>query len=91
MLYLLRQEIFFGEGRRMSDLGIRLPVTQRQIDGNPNVAGTAATQVLVPAHIPPNNEYTLFTISGTTVTMRWDMNKEIALNINNVSPFAPIP
>lgn len=37
MLYLLRQEIFFLEGRRMSDLGIRLPVMQRQIEGNPNM------------------------------------------------------
>ena len=90
-LYLLRQEIFFGEGRRMTDLGMRMPVTQRQIDGNPSVAGTVATQVLVPAWIPPTDEYRFFSIVGTVVTMRWDMNKELALNINSVSPFAPIP
>lgn len=91
ILYLLRQEIFFGEGRRMTDLGMRMPVTQRQIDGNPSVAGTVATQVLVPAWIPPTDEYRFFSIAGTVVTIRWDMNKELALNINSVSPFAPIP
>lgn len=28
LLYLLRQELFFGEGRRSSDLGIRLPLSE---------------------------------------------------------------
>lgn len=90
-LYLLRQEILFGEGRRMCDLGIRLPVYKRQLDGNPKVAATVGASVLVPTYIPPTDEYRRFSISGTVVTMLWDMNKEIATNINTVSPFAPIP
>jgi hypothetical protein len=91
MLYLLRQEMFFGEGRRMSDLGIRLPVTQAQLDGNKNIAGSGGDVVIVPSYIPPSDEWRFFTIAGTVVTVKWDLNKEIATNINTVSPFAPIP
>ena len=39
MLHLLRQEIFFLEGRRMSDLGIRLPVPTRELETNPTMSG----------------------------------------------------
>jgi hypothetical protein len=91
ILYLLRQEIFFGEGRRMSDLGVRLPVPKRQLDGNPNIAGTGGDVVVVPSYIPPSDEWRVFSVSGTVVTIKWDMNKEIATNINTVSPFTPIP
>ena len=88
-LYLLRQEIFFLEGRRMSDLGIRLPVTQRQIDGNKNVVpGGPGTVVIVPDYIPQTDEMRKFTTSGTTVTILWDMNKVLAANRSRVSPFA---
>jgi len=87
-LYLLRQEIFFLEGRRMSDLGIRLPVTQRQIDGNKNVVdGGPGTRVVVPDYIPPNDEYRHFTVSGNTVTIKWDMNRVLTANRSRVSPF----
>ncbi|MFH0988415.1 MAG: hypothetical protein V1799_00170 [bacterium] len=92
MLYLLRQEIFFGEGHRMSDLGIRLPVTQRQIDGNTNTAdGGPGTRVFVPTYIPINKEMKEFTTTGNTVTIKWDMNRIIAQNINKVSPFGITP
>lgn len=91
-LYLLRQHIFFLEGRRMSDLGIRLPVTQRQIDGNTNVvAGGPAATVVVPDYIPVNDEYRKFTIAGTVVTILWDMNKVIANNISKISPLGVTP
>ncbi|MDW8465428.1 MAG: hypothetical protein RML35_04350 [Chloroherpetonaceae bacterium] len=91
MLYLLRQEIFFLEGRRMSDLGIRLPVMQRQIEGNPNMpAGSPGTRVVVPDYIPPGTELDAFTIDAAAnlVTVRHDMNFILAQN--KVSPF-PIP
>jgi hypothetical protein len=91
ILYLLRQEIFYGEGRRMTDLGVRLPVPKRQLDGNPNIAGTGGDVVVVPSYIPPSDEWRAFSVSGTVVTIKWDLNKEIAANINTVSPFAPIP
>lgn len=87
-LYLLRQEIFFAEGRRMSDLGIRLPVTQRQLDGNPNSA--AGSNVIVPSFIPINKDMDVYSTSGTVVTILYDMNKLIAQNIATVGPI-PIP
>lgn len=91
-LYLLRQHIFFLEGRRMSDLGIRFPVPQLQIDGNSNVVdGEPGTVVVVPSYIPPTDEMRQFTVSGTVVTMKWDMNKVIANNISQVSPLGVTP
>jgi hypothetical protein len=87
-LYLLRQEIFFLEGRRMSDLGIRLPVTQRQIDGNKNVLpGGPGASVVVPDYIPQTDEMRKFSTAGSTVTILWDMNKVLAANRSRVSPF----
>jgi hypothetical protein len=91
ILYLLRQEIFFGEGRRMTDLGVRLPVPKRQLDGNASIIGSGGDVVVVPTYIPPSDEWRAFSISGTVVTVKWDLNKEVATNINTVSPFAPIP
>jgi hypothetical protein len=89
-LYLMRQEIFFAEGRRMSDLGIRLPVMAREIDANPTVHdGDYGTSVYVPSYIPSSNEMDQFSIDETqgVVTILHDMNKIIAQNIDQVSPF----
>ena len=89
ILYLLRQEIFFSEGRRMSDLGIRLPVMQTQIDANPNVnAGDYGTSVIVPSYIPLGYGLDEFVVDETNriVTISYDMNKILAQNISSVSP-----
>lgn len=89
LLYLLRQEIFFAEGRRMSDLGIRLPVMQQQIEANPNVsAGMEGTSVVVPSYIPQGREMDSFSVdtTGNVVTIQHDMNQIIADNISSVSP-----
>jgi tetratricopeptide (TPR) repeat protein len=52
-LYLARQEIFFNEGRRMSDLGIRLPMSRREMDSNPSLEESSpGAQARVPAYIP---------------------------------------
>ncbi|HPN36938.1 MAG TPA: hypothetical protein PL041_00955 [Melioribacteraceae bacterium] len=90
LLYLIRQEIFFSEGRRMSDLGIRLPVMQTQIDANPSInPGEYGTSVYVPAFIPTGYGLDEFTYDSATkvVTITYDMNKLISQNINLVSPF----
>jgi len=85
-LYLARQEIFFFEGRRMSDLGIRLPVMQREINTNNQInPGDSATLVQVPAYIPAGDGLDSFTISGSNTIIAVDMNQVLA--DNRVSPF----
>jgi hypothetical protein len=89
-LYLLRQEIFFLEGRRMSDLGIRLPVMRREMDANKNItAGSPGTTVVVPGFIPAGDGMDKFTIDAATktVTITYDGNQIIADNYNLIRPF----
>lgn len=94
--HLARQEILFLEGRRMADLGIRLPIMLREIDANPNIdMGDPGTTVVVPTYLPPQDEIDLFTPASpydgdenlvtTEVTMLHDMNAILATN--RVSPF----
>lgn len=94
--HLARQEILFLEGRRMADLGIRLPMMLREIDANPNInAGDPGTTVVYPSYLPPNNEMNLFTpaspynsagvLQTEEVTIRHDLNR--ALTTNRVTPF----
>ena len=89
--HLARQEILFLEGRRMSDLGIRLPMMQREIDQNPNIAeGAPGTSRVVPTYIPPTSQMNLFDPSTpydadgnlveTEVTILHDLNRILATN-----------
>jgi hypothetical protein len=93
--HLARQEILFLEGRRMADLGIKLPIMLREVDANPNVAdGDPGTTSVVPAYIPASDMMDLFTpasphdgdgnVISTEVTMQVDMNR--ILTDNRVSP-----
>jgi hypothetical protein len=92
-LHLARQEILFLEGRRMSDLGIRLPIMLREIDQNNNMTlGDPGTTVIVPGYVPPQNQMDLFspaspyqeetdgswTLVETEVTIRHDLNRIMA-------------
>jgi hypothetical protein len=55
LLYLMRQEIFVVEGRRMVDLGIRFPIARREAQANASVgADSPALQARIPAFIPGN-------------------------------------
>ncbi len=94
--HLARQEIMFLEGRRMSDLGIRLPMMLREIESNPTInEGDPGTEPLVPSYIPAADQMDLFTpkspydenevLIATEVTMLVDMNRVLA--DNRVSPF----
>jgi hypothetical protein len=100
--HLIRQELLFLEGRRMSDLGIRLPVMQREVDQNPTIElGDPASEPFVPEYIPALNEMDLYTPLAiyeeledgtvvqleTQVTMAVDMNRVLAEN--RVTPFRP--
>jgi hypothetical protein len=93
--YLARQEILFLEGRRMADLGIRLPMMKREYEANPNISvGDPGTVVLVPSYIPAFRNMDLFdpaspydggVLVNTLVTIDFDMNKILVQN--SVSPF----
>ena len=100
-LWLARQEILFLEGRRLSDLGIKLPMMLREIDQNPNISeGGPGTLPVVPGFIPGAPRYAMDLYSPvelydgdgpdasllhTMVTVGVDMNRVLANN--NASPF----
>jgi len=100
-LWLARQEILFLEGRRMADLGIKLPMMLREIDQNDNInEGDPGTVPIVPGYIPASPQYAMdiYTpldlydgvdpgapLLKTEVTVHVDMNK--VLVANNASPF----
>lgn len=50
LIYDLRQQVFFGEGRRSSDLGIRLPISQVEFNEYGNLP-QAYTQPVIPAYL----------------------------------------
>ena len=96
-LWLARQEILFLEGRRMSDLGLRLPMMLDEIDANPNIGdGDPGTTMTIPAYIPQNGGLDTFTpaspydadgnVLTTEVTIDVDMNRVLAQS--NASPFS---
>jgi hypothetical protein len=87
-IYLARQEIFFLEGRRMSDLGIRLPVMEREIETNDQISpGDLGTIAVVPNYIPAEDGLDAFTESGGNTVIAVDMNQVIADNRASASPF----
>ena len=62
LFYQMRQEILLLEGRRVHDLGIRLPMMLREIEQTPNVSpGDLGTETIIPSYIPPANEMDLYT------------------------------
>lgn len=90
-LYLMRQEIFIAEGRRMVDLGIKWPLSDVEADNNPNAAGSEYLQAQIPAFIPLNEEMDRFTWDKAAgeVTIRYNMNKILVDNAgaSEVLPF----
>ena len=83
LLYLLRQEVFIGEGRRMLDLGIRFPITEPEVLSNPNVTEGEVTEGFVPAPLRPfATQFDAFTFDAATgqVTILVDLNRVLAEN-----------
>ena len=88
VLYLMRQEIFIGEGRRMADLGMRMPVAQTEILANPHAtAGASYTQSVIPPFIPLAFGMDSFKYDSTakTAIMAFDMNQVLVQN--KTSPY----
>ena len=100
-LWLARQEILFLEGRRLADLGIKLPMMLREIDQNSNISeGGPGTVPVVPGFVPQAPRYAMDVYSPVElydgdgpdapllqrmVTIGLDMNR--VLVTNNASPF----
>ncbi len=80
LVYLLRQEIFFGEGRRSADLGIRLPVCEVEAANTPTSEGY--TTAVIPPFIPTNQDMDAFTLDEAqkTVVIKYNMNRVIVEN-----------
>lgn len=79
LLYLMRQEIFVVEGRRMIDLGIRFPVATREAETNPNVGtDSPALQPQLPSFVPLNYGLDSFTYTDG------DMLAVITNNMNAI-------
>jgi hypothetical protein len=88
LLYRMRQEIFMAEGRRMTDLGIRFPVSQTEQLNNKNVKD-ADIKAQIPAYIPLERGMDDFTYDAANnlVTMKHDMNKVLVANKTSVYIF----
>ena len=89
LIYLMRQEIFICEGRRVTDLGIRLPVCEVEAAHASNAAGY--TTARIPEFIPLGQEMDAFTVDETTktVTIKHNMNRVIVSHrtSSDVVPF----
>lgn len=89
LLYLMRQEIFFAEGRRVADLGIRLPVCEVEAANTPSAADYI--EALIPSFIPLNYGMDSFTMDDDAmeVTVAYNMNRIIVENKASeyVAPF----
>lgn len=81
LVYRMRQEIFISEGRRMTDLGMKFPVSQTEQLNNKNVK-PADLVAQIPSFIPKNREMDDFSNNTSTgvVTMKHDMNKVLVAN-----------
>lgn len=89
LVYLMRQEVFFGEARRSADLGIRLPMADVEINANASAAAYATP--FIPRFIPLNGGMDDFTLDAEqhTVTIAHDMNRVIVENRRDkaIAPF----
>ncbi len=77
--YRLRQEIFISEGRRLTDLGIKFPISQTEQDNNPNV-DDEFTIAQIPSFIPEESIDDFEVADNGTITMSVDLNQLIVDN-----------
>lgn len=82
ILYLMRQEIFIAEGRRMVDLGIKYPISETELLNNPNSIPANFQNAQIPDFIPGSfgmDDFVNDTASGI-VTIQFDMNQILVAN-----------
>jgi hypothetical protein len=89
MVYLMRQEIFFAEGRRPADLGIRLPLCE--VEAAHVSKAEPYTEAHIPSFVPRNYGLDDFKVDeeAKTVTITHNMNRIIVQNAKSadVAPF----
>jgi hypothetical protein len=85
----MRQEIFFAEGRRASDLGFRFPVCEIEAANTSSAAGYTEAQIQIPDSIAEKKEMDAFTMDATKkeVIIKYNMNKVIVENKEDIIPF----
>lgn len=90
LVYLMRQEIFISEGRRMADLGIKFPVSQVELLNNSKV-GQDYIKAQIPSFIPDKSGLDDFTYDKAkgVVTVKFNMNRILVTNkaTSEVLPF----
>ncbi|TGX79907.1 hypothetical protein E5358_14260 [Palleniella muris] len=84
LVYLLRQEVFFAEGRRFSDLGMRLPLCEVEAAKVRNRYPDVDVSMFIKAYIPaylPTEQYGMdaYTVDAAdrTVTIKYNLNRLI--------------
>lgn len=93
IIYLMRQEIFIAEGRRMVDMGIRLVVSENEVLANENLEeGNSSTLRNLPSFIDAiKTELDAFTYDkeNNTCVITHNLNKILVQNkaSNDVLPF----
>lgn len=87
LLYLMRQEIFIAEGRRMTDLGIRLVVSEVESLANSNIKPEDTQAVIPPFLEPIKTELDAFTYdpAAKKVVIMHNLNRILVQN--KTSPF----
>ncbi|BAH40215.1 hypothetical protein GAU_3173 [Gemmatimonas aurantiaca T-27] len=83
VLYLMRQEMFFAEGRRSTDIGLRFPVPFAEAQVNTNISMSAPYMSgVIPSFLPTNLGMDSFVMSTTarTVEIRNDVNAILVAN-----------
>ena len=86
--YLMRQEVFIAEGRRLVDFGIKYPLSEDEVLINDNVDEGPATTAIVPSFIDgqPLDAFT-YDINAGEATIQVNMNEVLSENRDAVSPF----
>lgn len=83
-LYLMRQEVFIAEGRRIVDLGVKFVLSENELLLNPNInlGDSSVTGVIPPFIDSIKTELDLFTfdITAGTVEIKHNLNKILVEN-----------
>lgn len=88
-LYLMRQEVFIAEGRRIVDLGVKYVIHENELLLNPNIdESSPSLKGVIPPFIDSiKGELDLFTYDSTTNTVEIEHNLNKILVQNRTSEF----